>query len=123
LALPLGFRQSPAIGYGCAHANTSKVQEGVMAEERIAKKVRITGRVQGVYFRGWTKSEAERLRLGGWVRNEHDGSVAAVIAGTPEAVEEMLRLMHRGPLDARVDEVAVEDADTAEVGGGFALLR
>ena len=68
-----------------------------MAEGRIARQVRVTGRVQGVYFRGWTQSEARRLGLGGWVRNDYDGSVAALIAGPPEAVEEMLRLMHRGP--------------------------
>jgi acylphosphatase len=94
-----------------------------MAEGRIARKVRITGRVQGVYFRGWTKSEAERLGLGGWVRNEYDGSVSALIAGAPGAVEEMLRLMHRGPLDARVDEVAVEEADPAEAPRRFEVTR
>lgn len=94
-----------------------------MGEGRIARKVRITGRVQGVYYRGWTRSEAERLGLSGWVRNEYDGSVAAVIAGAPEAVEEMLRLMRRGPLDARVDEVAVEEMDAAGVGRGFAVVR
>ena len=94
-----------------------------MAEERIAKKVRITGRVQGVYYRGWTQSEAKRLGLGGWVRNEYDGSVSAVIAGAPGAVEEMLRLMRRGPLDARVDEVVVEETDAAGVGRGFRVER
>ena len=94
-----------------------------MAEGRIARKVRVTGRVQGVYFRGWTQSEARRLGLGGWVRNEHDGTVAALIAGPPEAVEEMLRLMHRGPLDARVDRVEVAEADAADAPTGFSVLR
>ena len=94
-----------------------------MVEARRAVKVRITGRVQGVYFRGWTKSEAERLGLGGWVRNEYDGSVLALIAGLRPAVEEMLRLMHRGPLDAKVDKVAVEEADSAEAPSGFSILH
>jgi acylphosphatase len=94
-----------------------------MTEGRIARKVRVTGRVQGVYFRGWTRSEAERLGLGGWVRNEFDGSVAALIAGPPAAVEEMLRLLHRGPLDARVDKVKVAPADAAEAPRGFSVLR
>jgi acylphosphatase len=94
-----------------------------MTEGRIARKVRITGRVQGVYYRGWTRSEAERLELGGWVRNEYDGSVSALIAGAPEAVEEMLRLFHRGPLDAQVDNVAVEEADPAEAPRGFEIAR
>ena len=94
-----------------------------MAEGRIARQVRVTGRVQGVYFRGWTQSEARRLGLGGWVRNDYDGSVAALIAGPPEAVEEMLRLMHRGPFDARVDKVEVEEAEAAEAPKGFSVLR
>jgi acylphosphatase len=94
-----------------------------MTDGRIARKVRITGRVQGVYFRGWTKSEAERLGLGGWVRNEHDGSVSALIAGAPEAVEEMLRLMHDGPLDARVEQVTVEEADPAVAPKKFEIAR
>ncbi|HRO12854.1 MAG TPA: acylphosphatase, partial [Amaricoccus sp.] len=51
-----------------------------MAEE-IALRVRVTGRVQGVWYRGWTEDEATRRGLRGWVRNEPDGSVAAVLAG------------------------------------------
>lgn len=91
--------------------------------DRRTVRVRVTGRVQGVYYRGWTKSEAERLGLVGWVRNEHDGSVAALIAGAPEAVEEMLWLMRRGPLDARVSELAVEEAGQTEAGVTFQILR
>jgi acylphosphatase len=94
-----------------------------MAEQRRAVEVRISGRVQGVYFRAWTRSEAERLGLGGWVRNEYDGSVAALIAGPPSAVEEMLRLMHEGPLDARVDNVMVEDVDPATAPKSFSILH
>lgn len=94
-----------------------------MAEARIARKVRVTGRVQGVYFRGWTMSEAQRLGIGGWVRNDNDGSVAALFAGAPDAVEEMLGLMRRGPRAARVDEVTVEEADPAEAPQQFSVSR
>lgn len=94
-----------------------------MADERRAVKVRVTGRVQGVYFRGWTREQAEQLGLGGWVRNEHDGSVTALVAGTPSAVEEMLKRMHEGPLDARVEGVTVEKADLAQAPKGFEILR
>lgn len=93
-----------------------------MNEQRRAAKLRVTGRVQGVYFRAWTREQAERLGLGGWVRNEYDGSVAALIAGPQPAVEEMLRLMHEGPLDARVDKVTVEDVDPAETPKSFSIL-
>jgi acylphosphatase len=63
----------------------------------IALRVRVTGRVQGVWFRGWTKAEAEARGLHGWVRNEADGSVAALIAGPEAAVREMVAALHEGP--------------------------
>jgi len=66
---------------------------------------RITGRVQGVSFRYWTEGEAVRLGLCGWVRNETDGSVAALFAGAPAAVSEMIGLCRHGPRRAHVIEV------------------
>jgi acylphosphatase len=56
----------------------------------------IEGRVQGVYFRDYTRREAERLGLGGWVRNLRDGSVEALIAGESDKVDQMLAWLHRG---------------------------
>ncbi len=47
----------------------------------VTVRARVTGRVQGVWFRGWTEAEARRLGLAGWVKNEADGSVTALIAG------------------------------------------
>jgi acylphosphatase len=92
-----------------------------MASERHAAKVRISGHVQGVYFRAWTRGEAERLSLDGWVRNENDGSVTALIAGPRGDVDAMIALLHRGPPDAVVSQVVVEDVDPAEVAGGFGI--
>jgi acylphosphatase len=94
-----------------------------MAQDRRAVKVRITGRVQGVYFRGWTREQAQKLGLVGWVRNEYDGSVAALIAGPRTAVEDMLQLLREGPLDAKVTDVVVEDADPDQVPAGFSILH
>lgn len=91
--------------------------------DRRAVKVRITGQVQGVYYRGWTESEAKRLGLVGWVRNELDRSVSALLAGPVGAVAEMLRLMHRGPTEARVEEVVVEEADLADAPRSFSVRR
>jgi acylphosphatase len=67
--------------------------------------VRVTGRVQGVWYRGWTEGEATRLGLSGWVRNEADGSVRALLHGPGAAVDAMLALMRDGPPAARVDRV------------------
>ena len=90
-----------------------------MANERRAVRVRISGHVQGVYFRAWTRGEAERLGLDGWVRNERDGSVTALISGPRGDVDAMIALLHRGPPEAVVAKVTVEDADAAEVPAGF----
>lgn len=88
----------------------------------IAKRVRITGRVQGVWFRAWTRERAEALGLRGWVRNEADGSVAALIAGPEAAVSRMLAELHEGPPAAAVDRVEAEAAEPPAA-AGFAVLR
>ncbi len=81
--------------------------------------VRISGRVQGVSFRVWTQREALRLGLRGWVRNERDGSVSALIAGTDEAVASMLEALWQGPRGADVSSVVPEPADATGVPAGF----
>jgi acylphosphatase len=73
--------------------------------------VRITGRVQGVWFRGWTVDEASRLKLSGWVRNRRDGAVEALFSGPAQAVDQMLAACRRGPPAASVDDVTVSPAD------------
>ncbi|RJP39108.1 MAG: acylphosphatase [Desulfobacteraceae bacterium] len=80
------------------------------------KKIRviIEGRVQGVCFRMETQHAARRIGVTGWARNRRDGSVEAVFEGAPEKVEEMLAWCRKGPPLARVDDVAVRDADDQE---------
>lgn len=70
-----------------------------------ARRLLISGRVQGVGFRHWVEQTAARQGLRGFVRNLTDGRVEAVIAGDPAAVAEMARLCHRGPSGARVDRI------------------
>lgn len=87
------------------------------------RRVRITGRVQGVSFRAWTRAEAERLGLTGWVRNEADGSVRALIAGPRPALEAMVERLWEGPPAASVTSVRVENAGLQEAREGFEILR
>jgi acylphosphatase len=82
----------------------------------------ITGRVQGVFYRGWTVEQARALNLSGWVRNRPDGSVEAVFRGPPESVEVMVRRCHDGPPAARVDGVSVKPHDE-DPGQGFRQIR
>ena len=81
-------------------------------------RVRITGRVQGVWYRGWTVDQARRLGLSGWVRNRRDGSVEAVFAGPERAVRAMFELCRQGPPAALVSDVA-EQIETEPVPAGF----
>jgi acylphosphatase len=84
---------------------------------RIARLVRVTGRVQGVFFRAWAQDEAQTLGVTGWIRNCSDGSVEAQLEGSAEAVEELLELFREGPPGARVERVEVEEADREGLGG------
>jgi acylphosphatase len=79
--------------------------------EKLARHVRLTGLVQGVFFRAWTRDEANALRITGWVRNCTDGSLEAHVEGEAEDVEELIDLMREGPPGARVDKVEVGIAD------------
>ena len=69
----------------------------------------VYGRVQGVGFRWFVWREAERLGLGGFVRNLRDGSVEVIAAGPPAALEELERVLERGPVQARVERVERSD--------------
>jgi len=75
---------------------------------REVRRLVITGRVQGVWFRGSMAQEAQRLGVTGWVRNRADGSVEAMVAGTAEQVAALLNWARRGPPNAAVEHVAVE---------------
>jgi acylphosphatase len=71
-------------------------------------RVRISGLVQGVYFRAETHERAVSLGVAGWVRNTWDGAVEAVFEGEDDRVEGLISWCRRGPAAARVTEVSVE---------------
>jgi len=77
-----------------------------MSHERCVR-VRVHGKVQGVWYRAWTSEEASELGLDGWVRNRIDGTVEAVFAGAAADVDRLLELCRSGPPLARVTRVEV----------------
>jgi acylphosphatase len=82
--------------------------------DRIAVRLTIRGRVQGVGYRWWAVREARRRGLDGWVRYRADRSVELLAAGPAAAVAELEDLCRRGPSGARVtaiERAAVGDAD------------
>ncbi len=86
-----------------------------------AVRVHISGRVQGVWFRAWTKQQATALGLDGWVRNRREGDVEALFAGPDEAVDAMIAACWNGPPHARVSAVSAE-SDRAPRSPGFSVL-
>ena len=82
-----------------------------------AKRLIISGRVQGVGYREWMVEKARALGVSGWVRNRLDGSVEALVAGDVASVEELSRLCRRGPRMAEVTSIDEEMADPPEYPG------
>lgn len=86
----------------------------------VARHVVVSGRVQGVGFRYLLEREAAVAGLAGWVRNTAQGTVEAVLEGSPPAVEEVLGWMRRGPRGAVV--VSVDVTEVAPQGlAGFTI--
>lgn len=80
------------------------------------------GRVQGVGFRWWTRTHALRLGISGTVGNAREGHVEIRARGTPEALEELRRLLEQGPTSARVERVIEEDDEDVPA-HGFEVVR
>ncbi len=83
----------------------------MVSENRITRHVRISGYVQGVFYRVWARQKANELALSGWVRNRLDGTVEAVISGSLEDVNSFIEACRTGPQFARVDGVEAEIYD------------
>ncbi|MBU5689824.1 MAG: acylphosphatase [Candidatus Aenigmatarchaeota archaeon] len=65
----------------------------------------VSGRVQGVNFRWFTKTVAEKLGIKGWVRNLNDGRVEIIAEGDDEKIKNFLIYISKGPVLARVDKI------------------
>jgi acylphosphatase len=79
------------------------------ANDNRARRWRVSGRVQGVFFRASTQEEARRLGLTGYARNQPDGSVEVMAVGSPAALDQLEEWLGDGPRMARVDAVEAEE--------------
>jgi acylphosphatase len=86
----------------------------------IRRRVVVHGFVQGVFFRDSLRRLAERNGVAGWVRNNRDGTVEAVVEGDPESVQRLVDYCRSGPRGAHVDRVDVYDEE-AEGASGFSV--
>ncbi len=78
----------------------------------VCKRIRVFGKVQGVFYRASAKTTADELKLVGWVRNEADGTVMLEVQGDREKVNEMIKWCKKGPPYSRVDDVLYEDVES-----------
>ena len=90
---------------------------------KVRAQLKITGRVQGVFYRQSTMETANRLGLKGWARNCLDGSVEAVFEGDKAAIDQAIEWCHQGPPAARVEDVFVEWQDYVGEFGTFGIRR
>ncbi|MCC7528064.1 MAG: acylphosphatase [Candidatus Melainabacteria bacterium] len=84
---------------------------------QVLAKLKIHGRVQGVFFRQSAREKARELGLSGWVKNMPDGTVEAVAAGPENVVNELIAWCKKGPAYARVDKVNVQVSEVDEAYG------
>ena len=76
--------------------------------QNVRAHVKVSGWVQGVFFRTSTRDKARSLGVTGWVRNLYDGAVEGLFEGNEEAVSRLIAWCHRGPPGARVEDVEVK---------------
>ncbi len=77
---------------------------------RVARRIRVSGDVQGVFYRVWTQDQAKSLAVTGWVRNTSDGGVKAHVEGDEAAVEQLIERMRAGPPGAQVEAVEATES-------------
>jgi acylphosphatase len=77
-------------------------------------KLVITGKVQGVYYRAYAQKEAEKLGLKGWVRNQSNGSVVAMVQGEKQVVDAFVDWCHKGSPSSVVEQVSIELQETLD---------
>ncbi len=82
-----------------------------------ARRLLISGRVQGVGYRHWLTGQASALGVCGWVRNLGDGRVEAVVSGSDAAVAALIQACWRGPALAAVTEVEISAAEPVRTPG------
>lgn len=91
----------------------------VMAKKRV--HIYISGMVQGVCFRAYTRDMAYQFKLSGWVKNLHDGRVEAVFEGDKENVDMMIDWCKKGPRGASVSNVEVTEESYSGSFDGFSV--
>jgi acylphosphatase len=90
--------------------------------DELARRYTVSGRVQGVGFRYFVEHAAEKIGIGGFVRNRRDGSVEVYAIGTHEQLRKLREALEKGPIMSHVSGVQEEpDAVNARHAGNFTI--
>lgn len=92
-----------------------------MSEKRY--HVYVSGRVQGVGYRYFTRDVAMSFGLSGWVRNMHDGRVELEVQGEQSAVDQFLEDLKEGPSLSRVTDLKIEELAPSKSNSEFLIRR
>ncbi len=95
--------------------------EPVDIENAVRKKITVSGRVQGVGFRFFTKTEAAKLHLTGWVKNLSNGAVTMEVQGAVETIEELVEILKRGNGFSKVTNLEMQDLSVVAEEKTFAI--
>lgn len=104
------------------HRERPQSEGSAPSESVTSRAYTVSGRVQGVGFRQWTRRTAEGLGLSGTVRNLSNGSVEVVAWGAASALTHLEAALQRGPLPARVERVERLDIASDPPSGGFRVI-
>ena len=88
----------------------------------IAIHISIYGDIQGTGFRSWSKEQAKKFSLSGWVRKASDGSIEIFTQGEEEKINDFVSLCWDGPNMAFIDEVLIKEANSDDSISDFEIL-
>ena len=83
----------------------------------------VSGVVQGVFYRAFTRDNAMLLRLVGWARNLPNGDVEITVEGNKKEINEFIKRLRKGPYSSRVDELSVDWEESKKEFSGFDIVR
>ncbi len=83
----------------------------------------IKGDVIGVGFRAWTKIQAKIIGVTGWIRNNNEGFVEALLQGEEEKVKQIIELIKKGPLVSHIENVEIFWQEPKEVFDYFEIIK
>ncbi|MBT3548395.1 MAG: acylphosphatase [Gammaproteobacteria bacterium] len=89
---------------------------------RIKKFIKIFGKVQGVGYRFWLQAFATRYGVFGWVRNNINGEVEALLIGDEEIIINLIEQCYMGPPSSAVEKILVSDIDDDYDAKSFEIL-